>query len=59
MIVFDLDARRLDVELSDAEIPERLRPWSRRSRITARRLRQVRGAGLLGVGGGDHAASVS
>ena len=59
MIVFDVDARRLDVELSDDEIAERLRnvrhpePLYRDGRA-----REVRVDGVVGLGRRDHAAAL-
>ena len=52
MIVFDIDARRLDVDVPDAEIARRLARWTAaRAALHARRLRQVRRARLVGLRG--------
>ena len=58
-IVIDVEARELRVELSDDELaaPAR-RLGSAPAPLLGRRLREVRRARVLGVGGSDHAAAL-
>ena len=57
MVVIDVEARELRVELSDDEIAARLDDWSPPApRYTTRRPRQVRAARLVRLRGSGHAA---
>ena len=59
-IVLDVEARELRVELSDDELAERLRDWTApEPRLHERRLREVRRARLLRLGGCGHAAELT
>ena len=58
-IVFDIDARRLDLEVDDATLAARRRRWRPPApRYDARRARQVRGAGVVGGRGRHHATEL-
>ena len=55
MIVFDVDTRELNMEVSAEEIAERMRDWKPRpARLPARRVRQVRGDRPVGLERRDH-----
>ena len=57
-IHFDVNQRILEVEVSDAALRQRLAHGNSPAALPERRVREVRGAGVVGIGRRDHPAKV-
>ena len=57
LIVFDINARRLDVEVSEAVLASACRNGRSRAALCLRGVCQVCGPGVVGFGGGYHPSS--
>ena len=59
-IHFDVNQRVLEVEVSDAALRQRMAQWKApQPRYPDRRVREVCGAGVVGIGRRDHPAQVA
>ena len=59
MIRFDVNQRVLEVEVSDEVLRQRMAQWKApAAAVSDRRVREICGAGFVGVAGSDHAAAV-